>query len=413
MRMVILAIGNREDVFPLIALGLKAKKMGHKVTICTSNNFESIIPELELSFKPCSLEFSNYNDGNHNELSNNKLNSKRKLKNEVIRPKIKASLNEFLVVCEENDVIISNLKAIGAYDIADYLKIPLIIISANEFIKPIKEFANSKVTIKNLGSFLNKSSYLLSREKYLKEINSFRVNTLKIEKRGKNEFLKKIRNNEIPIIYSISKYLFKDILDFDSGAYMPGFIFLESTDQVSSDLIKFISKKIRPILVILENSDIEFLSKFKDMFIEALKSTNNTAIVITQSRNFEFNSDLIYHIVGEYNERIFPLVKGIFNQGTIGILADSLKSGRPIALLPREKKQKFYANRCQNLNYLVDLCSEKDISKEFFEGAMIKMSEAKYILKAENIEEKIEKENATAKIVKYIEHYVSQDFYKV
>ncbi|MCY9578959.1 glycosyltransferase [Paenibacillus alvei] len=50
MRIKLLTLGTRGDIPPFIALGIGLQKRGHRVTICTSRNFEGGIHAYGLEF---------------------------------------------------------------------------------------------------------------------------------------------------------------------------------------------------------------------------------------------------------------------------------------------------------------------------------------------------------------------------
>ncbi|WP_338134875.1 glycosyltransferase [Paenibacillus alvei] len=50
MRIKLLTLGTRGDIQPFIALGIGLQKRGHRVTICTSRNFEGGIHAYGLEF---------------------------------------------------------------------------------------------------------------------------------------------------------------------------------------------------------------------------------------------------------------------------------------------------------------------------------------------------------------------------
>lgn len=419
MRIAIFTLGSRGDVQPYVAIGREAVKKGHSVVICTGESFKKFIQDNGLEYAKADLDLMAllqtkegqevFNDGTKHIIK------AIKYAKENVNPAYRNTMEQFYNCAKDADIIIYHPKALGTQDIALKLNIPCICVSPVPFIYPIEEFPNLVVSSKyNFGKVLNKLTY--KTMKYvegsnIKEINDFREQVLNLPKRKIGEYTYDIDNKKIPIIYPVSKYLFTNVKSWGDQVYLPGFVFLENEEEkLGDEIIDFINKKRAPIVVSFSSMPLENSDKFKEILIEALNKTNNSAIVLTGISGMSFeNEENILAISSASHNLVFPLAKGIMHHGGVGTMASALKSGKPQLIMPFSVDQPFWASRLYNQGYALEAVSEKNINVDKLVKSFREMDKKENIDNAIKIMKKLETENGNKNIIEYIERVYSNN----
>ncbi|WP_276631906.1 glycosyltransferase [Terrisporobacter hibernicus] len=146
-------------------------------------------------------------------------------------------------------------------------------------------------------------------------------------------------------------------------------------------------------------------SKFKETLIEALRESNNRAIVLTgvSGMNFE-NEKHILAVPSAPHNLLFPLSKGIMHHGGVGTMASALKSGKPQLIMPFSVDQPFWANRLYKLGYAIKPLYEKSLTVEDLITSFKEMDKEENINNATEIMKKLNSENGNKNLIKYIEN---------
>ena len=414
MRIAIFTLGSRGDVQPYVALGVEALKYNHQVVICTGESFKSFIEDNNIEFAKADLDLmALLQTKEGQEVFNNgtkHIIHAMKYAKEKVNPAYRKTMKQFYNCAKKADIIIYHPKSFGAQDIALKLDIPCICISPVPFIYPIEEFPNLAVYSQgSLGKFINKLTYIpikYADASNIKEINDFRENILNMPHRKSGIYAYSINNKTIPIVYPISKYLFEDVKTWDNRVHLPGFVFLENKEEtLDKEIYEFISKGSKPIVVSFSSMPLKNPSKFKETLIEALRESNNRAIVLTgvSGMNFE-NEELILAVSSAPHNLLFPLSKGIMHHGGVGTMASALKSGKPQLIMPFSVDQPFWANRLYKLGYAIKPLYEKSLTVEDLITSFKEMDKEENINNATEIMKKLNSENGNKNLIKYIEN---------
>jgi sterol 3beta-glucosyltransferase len=327
----------------------------------------------------------------------------------VITPAYRKSMSDFLQASKGSDVIVYHPKALGAADIAEYLRIPCISMPPVPILFPITEFPNLAIASKrNLGPALNKLTYkatALGESSYMKDINEFRKNSLNLPKRKSGELIFKVRGRDIPIIYPISPYIFKEVESWKDRVYVPGFFFMDiGEDKLDEKLEDFISKGTKPIVVSFSSMPLKNPEVFKEKLVKALKETENRAVILTGTSGMSFdNEENVFAVEKAPHRLIFKEAKGIIHHGGVGTMSEALLSGAPQLIMPFTTDQPFWAHMLYSKGYTMKPLTEKNLEIHDLIKALKEMDSVKYIEKAKDIQSIIKEENGLQNAVKYIE----------
>jgi len=413
MRITFLTLGSRGDVQPYVALAKELIKNGHEAVVCTGQTFKKFIEENGVGFHKASADLMAILDSEEGKkvFNGGRYNIFKMLKfaKEVITPVYRSSMDDFLDASKASDLIIYHPKALGAVDIAEYLNIPCICMPPVPIMYPIVEFPNFIISAnKNFGPFLNKLTYRatsLGESSYMKQINDFRSKSLNLPKRKMGELIFKVNGKEIPIIYPISPFLFKEVRSWKDKVFLSGFFFLDVDEaKIDKELESFLESGKNPIVVSFSSMPLKNPTLFKGKLIKALKETNNRAVVLTGISGMTFeNEDNILAVEKAPHRIIFKKAKGIIHHGGVGTMSEALLSGAPQLIMPFTTDQPFWAHKLYSKGYSITPLREKNLVTSDLVKALKEMENEKYIKNAKDIKNIIESESGLSNAVKYIE----------
>lgn len=413
MRIAIFTLGTRGDVQPYVALAKQAVKRGHSAIICTGQTFENLIRENGVEFAKAESDLMTLLDTKEGkDILNNAgkhIIKTMKYVKEVINPAYRKSLDQFWASAQNADVIIYHPKAFGAVDMAIELGIPCISMPLVPITYPIEEFPNLALSpIKSFSKRVNKLTYkimILGEKSNLKELNDFRVKTLKRDKRKAGLYTYKRNGADIPIIYPISNALFPEVDSWKEKVCLPGFFYLDyDSQELGQGLKDFITEGMAPIVISFSSMPLKNPEEFKKKLITALKVTQNRAVVLTGVSGMTFdNNKNILAVPQAPHTLLFPLSKGIVHHGGVGTTATALKSGKPQLIIPFSVDQPFWANRLYKMGYALKPLYEKTLQVQDLVQSFKGMEIPANISSAKKIKELIVNEHGTDNAIDYLE----------
>ncbi|ROR31651.1 sterol 3beta-glucosyltransferase [Mobilisporobacter senegalensis] len=417
MKVTFLTLGTRGDVQPYVALGKELVKNGHEAVICTGETFRNFVEENQITFYPATADLmaiiktpegqAIFNGGG------NPIKTMKYLK-DVITPKYKKTQYDFLNATEGADIIIYHPKALAAVDIGEFRNIPCVCMPPVPMVVPIDEFPNLAFSPKgNFGPFINRLTYKITSlglASYLKMINIFRAEELHLPKRKNSENYLDIKGHPIPVIYPISKELFKDVASWNGKVELPGFFYLENEEEILEDGIRdFIQSGSKPYVISFSSMPLKNPVKFMKMIEETLESLEERAIVITGASGMESSkSKRILSVPQVPHRLIFKESKGIIHHGGVGTVAEALLSGKPQFIIPFNVDQPFWAERLYRMGYALKPAKEKEITVELLKERLKEMEDSRMIQRMEVLQNILKEENGTQKAVRFLEEFVNR-----
>lgn len=411
MKICFLTLGTRGDVQPYLALAKKIMSLGHKAVICTSDSIQNLIENEGVEFKRASLdlmELSTTKEGKAVlEAPIKNIRLALKMSKEVINPGYRKTFDDFYKAAQDCDVIVYHPKAFVAADIAMKLNIPFVSMPPVPITYPITEFPCIALSPnKNYGSLINKLSYRINSKAetgYIKEINDFRIRTLKLPKRRAGEFTYFVNDKEIPIVYPISKYLFEDVTSWNNHVELTGFFFLDTKEKLTNELEEFLSKGTKPITISFSSMPLKNPIEFINNLMLALKETSNRAIILVGNSGINMTSSEDVLVLNQApHTLLFPRSKAVIHHGGMGTTAAALLSGIPQLIIPFSVDQPFWAERVYNKGLSLLPVKEKDLNHEILSQMLIELSETEICLKAKQFGEKIMREDGLYNAANFI-----------
>lgn len=413
MKVVFLTLGTRGDVQPYVALGKALIKSGQEAVVCTGKSFQGFVEQHGVSFYPAEIDFMEILKTPEGKAmfhgGGNLLKMKRFLK-EVIMPGYQRTMNDFLEASKDADLIIYHPKALAATDIAEFRKIPCICMPPVPIIVPISEFPSMAISAsKNFGPTWNRLTYKISAfglASFMKMINQFRREELKLPKRKVTENYLDINGKSIPVVYPISASLFQDVTSWKDKVYLPGFFYLDNEEETLDEKIQnFLSKGTKPIVISFSSMPLKEPNGFLEMIKKVVDKTGERVILITGSSGIEvMESDNIFMVQQISHRLIFPVAKGIIHHGGIGTVAEALRSGRPQLIIPFSVDQPFWAQRLYKQGYALKPIRENELTLDLFMEVIKDMKAGKTLDKMQSIQSELNQENGTKNMVLFIEN---------
>ncbi|NGY91987.1 glycosyltransferase family 1 protein [Bacillus megaterium] len=139
------------------------------------------------------------------------------------------------------------------------------------------------------------------------------------------------------------------------------FFLLEVEEEVlPNEIENFLEKGKKPIVVSFSSMPLKSPSIFKQKLIQALKETDNRAIVLTGTSGMKFNQqENILAVKGASHRLLFKRAKGIIHHGGVGTMSEALLSGVPQIIIPFTVDQPFWANLLYKKGYSLKPLQEK------------------------------------------------------
>jgi len=412
MKITVLTLGSRGDVQPYITLGKALISRGHDVTLCTGGSFKAWIEANGLTFHEASIDFmeilktdigqSIINGGGN-------LFKILKYSKEVIFPLYRKTFDDFLEASRGSDLIIYHPKALGATDVAQYYNIPCLSLPPVPIIYPIIEFPNLAVSSKkSLGKFFNRLSYTVVKygeSSSMKDINDFRINTLKLNKRKMGALSSSINGKPIPILYPLSPALFEDVSSWNGHVIVSGFFYMDMQNETLDPKIQtFIEEGTTPIAISFSSMPLKNPERFKELLLQALEKTKDRAIVLTGVSGMTFEDHpSILAIESAPHRLLFKACKGIVHHGGVGTMSEALLSGVPQVIMPFNVDQPFWANRLYRLGYCAEPLHEKGLTLEHLVTTFAQFNDTDLIQRARTIASKLATEDGLGVACDYIE----------
>lgn len=162
-----------------------------------------------------------------------------------------------------------------------------------------------------------------------------------------------------------------------------GFFMEIGEAKLSAELLEFLDKGDKPIVVSFSSMPLRKPESFKQKLMAALTATGNRAVILTGT--------------------IFKKAKGLIHHGGVGTMAEALLSGAPQLIIPFSVDQPFWAHRLYAKGYALRPLREKSLETAELIEAFRNMESQHYLNKAKETKGIIQSENGLRKAVCYVE----------
>lgn len=353
MRSLILALGSRGDVEPLIALAARLVDEGHEATVCAPSSYASDVAFVGAQLVPmgdtADRLMRSAMGGMHGPREAFKL----------MRPMaaaLRAALDEQWAAAgvARPDIVVGHPKALGGIHIAERLAVPYVAAMTVPLLTPTSAFPIPVIT--RLPRSLNRVSYQanrLSAAGYGGLVNAFRRDVLGLPGSSRlDDYLHHADGTRVPVLYGFSRYVVPVPEDYPDEARVTGYWFRpERPWTAPPGLAEFLAAG-HPVVSIGFGS----MGFGKDaaargaMIREAVDRAGVRAVVATGWGGLELDDcDRVRVVDAVPHDWLFARVDAVVHHGGSGTTAAGLRAGRPTLVCPVLGDQPFWGRRIHRL----------------------------------------------------------------
>jgi sterol 3beta-glucosyltransferase len=408
MNIVLMALGTRGDVQPMIALGKALKEQGHHVRVIAGENFAAWLEShgLEL-FPTVDMETVMRSElGLKWVETPNQFEQLRVMKEMTLSVKDR-SVSEIIKGTQDADLLI------GGFVSEPYLQtihekrgVPLVTaalqpyratVSGRATMMPITQ-GNSPLN-RMFGKFAERIMWSVAEVTANELRTRLQLPTLKA-----GSYLPRMR--QIPVMLAISEHVVPNAPDTNSVT--TGYWFLDEPFSPPDDLIRFLEAGEPPVYVgfgsIPSSKPDDLLRTIRDALMSAgqrgivaagwNESWNNTSIELPPT---------IKVIKSVPHGWLFPRVSAVVHHGGAGTTAAGLHAGKPTFIIPRIADQPFWGRTVHQLGVgIKPLPQNKFTAESFAEGVHKLTSDSTIRRNAESLAARIRAENGVEHAIQWL-----------
>ncbi|NLV75196.1 MAG: glycosyltransferase family 1 protein [Chloroflexi bacterium] len=321
MRIAILAIGQRGDVQPLVALGIELQRRGHQVRFTAPDDFTDMVGQSPMVPVPLGISLRDtaaaYRDV--------------PTLVRALRPRILATLSE------RTDAIIGTYLALSAGTYARAISVPFIYTAFSPSL-PTRAFAHPSYRPLRLGGLYNLLTYRQAR----------RSSQLANPDAGCLE------QQPYPIqLYAFSSAVVSRPPEWPAHAHVTGYWFLDTPAEYTppAALQCFLAGGSPPVVVGFGSSYQSEPLLTARLVLDALSQAGQRAILLTGAGQevAAASSDRVFVTREVPFDWLFPRCAAVVHHAGAGTTAQALRSGLPSVAVPFGMDQPFWARRLVSL----------------------------------------------------------------
>ena len=360
MRILLIGIGTRGDVQPLLALGTGLKAAGYDVVLAAGTNFQEMIESAGLGYEPIRIDIQ--------ELMNSKVGKEwieQSSKNPIrgiqhMRIMLESTPldmgDELLRISEGADVMVSGILSFG---ITETIARTFGKTHMTHMLTPLNPsryaHTNPSPVIPFRRNFLNKltsqfAQYLMYwimrdtvkrlRQKLGQPSMSFRDYT-------------RAQNHDVPVLYGLSGQVVPRPDDWDDNIHVTGYWFYDVQNdwQPPSDLADFLAGGPAPVYIGFGSMADPDPANTVKIMVEALSRTGQRGIIHSGWAGLQAD-DLpaeVFLLGSAPHDWLFPRMAAVIHHGGAGTTAVALRAGVPNSIVTHIGDQPYWGRRVAEL----------------------------------------------------------------
>jgi sterol 3beta-glucosyltransferase len=423
MKIAITTLGTRGDLQPFIALALGLKDAGYDIVIISAKNEEDFVKSYGLKFTPLNVDIQKIMEGSEvQEMTKgdnplkfyiSHMRGSKKLKQSMVKTQ-----HEIWDACQGYDAIIFHPGMPIGYFIAKELgKVsimanPFPTISTKEY--PSILFYNGP----RFGRIYNLFTHIIFEKVFWALIKSaikeFWSENVKTDINLSVPPIRQQVESGMPVLNGYSEYLFHKPKDWPDNIHTTGswLIKEEPNWKPQPELDKFILTGQPPIFVGF--GSMKDINKFKETFeiiIQALKISKQRAVVGLGWNTLKLNEpipDNVFLIDNVPFTWLFQQMAAVVHHGGAGTTSIGLTAGKPTIIVPFNADQPAWGRRVFELGVGARPILKKKLTANKLASAIQYALNPEVVAKAEELGQKLRKENGVDRAVKIIDSFLRQ-----
>ncbi|KPL85169.1 glycosyltransferase [Herpetosiphon geysericola] len=357
MRILIIALGTRGDVQPMLALGLALQQRGHPVTLLVSSNFQAWVESFGLQVAIARVDIQQLmlsDQGNdwvkHGANPAKQMQAMRRL----LEHHALTMIEDAWQAAQHCDVLISSFTSdTFAVTLAEVLGLVHISAPLQPAMLATRSGPSSVAPLlENRDTWLNYWFGRLVIEPFPwliggKFLNQFRQQQLKLPAQTRAEYLQRLR--QTTIIQGFSPALIPHPHDWPANIQTVGFWRLppDETWQMPAELEQFLAAGPTPIYIGFGSMTGANPDAFSELLLKAVAHSGQRAIIQTGWAGLgqiELPKTVL-RIGAAPHEMLFRHVKAAVHHGGAGTTGASLAAGLPTVIVPHLGDQLRWGQR--------------------------------------------------------------------
>jgi sterol 3beta-glucosyltransferase len=421
MKIAITTLGTRGDLQPFIALALGLKDAGYYVVIISAKNEEEFVSSYGLNFYPLSVDIQKIMENSEvQEMTKgdnpikfiiSHMNGSKKLKQSMV-----LTQHEIWDACQGSDAIIFHPgMPIGYFIAKEFGKVSIM---ANPFpATPTKEYP-SILFYKGprLGRLYNLLTHIIFERVFWAlikpAIKEFWSENVKSKIDLSTPPMRQQVKSGMPVINGYSEHLFHKPKDWSENIHITGsWIIKDEPDwKPQPDLDRFIREGQPPIFVGF--GSMKDIHKFKETFniiVQALQISSKRAVIGLGWNSLNLKEpipDNVFLIDNVPFTWLFPQMAAVVHHGGSGTTSIGLTAGKPTVIIPFNADQPAWGERVYELGVGAKPIPRKKLSADKLASAIQYALNPKIVAKAEELGQKLRKENGVYTAVTIIDNFL-------
>jgi sterol 3beta-glucosyltransferase len=424
MKIAIVTVGTRGDLQPYIALGLGLKEAGYKVLVISAKNEQSFVENYGLDFLALNVniqalmesdEVQEMSKGNNPiKFIVSHLKGSKKMKQLMV-----ATQTEIWNGCQTADIIVFHPGMPIGFFIAQELK--KISVMATAF--PVIATKDYPSILFYTGPRLGKTFNLLTHFIFKKlfwalskpAVTEFWVNTVKSKMNFSVSPIQQQINSGMPVLNGYSEHLFHQSKDWGKNIHTTGSWLIEKEPNYTppKELIDFIESEQLPIYIGFGSmKDITAFTATFEIIIKALEITKQRAVVGLGWSNLNYDAPIpqnIFLIESIPHSWLFPQMSIVVHHGGAGTTSTGLTAGKPTIIIPHNADQPAWGQRVYELGVGSKPIKKATLTAGKLAAAILYALRPEIIKNAEELGQKLRKENGVSKAVSIITGYLKRE----
>lgn len=412
-RIAIATVGTQGDVQPYVALGKALLAHGYSVVIGASSDFEPLVTSHGLEFRSLGASIQAFLSQTRfeNAMSQSLLINGPALLRDGQRI-VDTAARLSWEMAQGADCIIGNMNTSFVIDIAEALKIP-VVMSALQPLNATSEFPLCMYYGPTFGPALNRLSYTtmsVQQIYYNLPRNRLRRELMGLESRKRGGFFKDTQGYSLPTLYAYSSLLSPRPRDWPRSAIVTGFWRLPDASgwEPSPEFKAFLAEGEAPIYVGF--GSMPFGAGRNTQILKEAVRLWGGRIVVARGWGGINPADLpprVFAIEKAPHDKLFQYVRAVVHHGGAGTTAAGLAAGKPTFIVPQTVDQPYWGRRVYELG-----CGPKPVRLRRLTGEILAemLSEldenAAYRAAAEALALRLGPEDGTERAIKVIERVI-------
>ena len=413
-RIAIATIGTQGDVQPYVALGRALQQRGYSVVLGASSDFETLVTSHGIEFRSLGASIQTFLSQTRfeNAMSQSLLiNGPALLKQGQMIVDTAARLA--WEMAQGADAIIGNMNTSFAIDIAEALKIP-VIMSALQPLNTTSEFPLCMYYGPTFGPALNRLTYTtmtVQQIYYNLPRNRLRRELMGLDSRKRGGFFKDTAGAPLPTLYAYSALVSPRPRDWPKGAIVTGFWPLadRSDWQPSEAFRAFLAAGEAPIYIGF--GSMPFGAERNTQILKEAVRLWGGRVVVARGWGGINPDDLpadIFAIEKAPHDKLFKYVRAVVHHGGAGTTSSGLALGKPTFIVPQTVDQPYWGRRVYELGCGPKPVRLRKLTPEILADALADLANnPSYQMAAEALAVRLTAEDGTGRAIKVIERIMN------